>query len=93
LIESKQIRPFPQRIGAAYPTPSLKQALKKEQEQIAAQAALSGEISSKFNALAYAKNDEERSTLSSVVSEGMRPQGSTRTYKTGRTASGVRAGI
>jgi dienelactone hydrolase len=59
-------------LAALKRSPSLKAALKKEQDEINAQATISGEISSKLSALDEAGNDEQRSKLSAVVYEDMR---------------------
>jgi hypothetical protein len=67
----KDASAYEKKLTALESSPSLKESLKREQEQITAQAALSGEISAKLSALADA-SDEKRSMLSATVSEQMR---------------------
>jgi len=63
---------YEKKLTALKNSPRLKEALKKEQGQMTTQAELTGEISSKLDALADTGNDEQRSTLSAAVFEQMR---------------------
>ncbi len=68
----EDVSEYEKKLTALKRSPDLKEALKKEQGQITAQAELTGEVASKLNALADIENDEQRSTLSAAVSEQMR---------------------
>lgn len=68
----EDVSEYKKKLTALKSSPRLKEALKKEQGQITTQAELTGEISSKLDALADTENDEQRSTLSAAVSEQMR---------------------
>ena len=68
----EEVSGYEKKLIALKSSPSLKEALKKEQGQITTQAELTGEIASKLNALADIDNDEQRGTLSAAVSEQMR---------------------
>jgi dienelactone hydrolase len=68
----KDVSEYEKKLTALKSSPSLKEALKKEQGQITTQAKLTGEISTKLSAMADIANDEQRSTLSAAVSEEMR---------------------
>lgn len=68
----KDVSPDEQKLTVLKASPALRVAFKREQEQIAAQAEVSGRTSSKLGGLADAESDEKRSKTSAEIAEEMR---------------------